>query len=426
MEALAVMAQEVAQERQGAGKMLVADEDLRAANRAGASLRVLIAAGGTGGHIFPALVVAEELRRRSKGRASSADSDAAHEPGGRARTAVLMDADPENGSRGLSQIEFLGTRRGLESRLIPAAGFPLRTVHAAGLKGIGGLQKLKNLLVLPQSAMETAQVLREFQPDVVVGMGGYLAGPAMLAAALSDIPTLLVEPNAVPGFTNRVLAPLVRLAAVGFEEAAPYYGLKARVTGHPVRKGFFELRPKKHVPPYTVLVLGGSQGSKAINDCVVKCFELLSGDAARWRFVHQTGERDFDAIAEAYRARGISAEASPFIEDMPQAFARADVVVSRSGAITVAELAAAGKAAVLIPFPQAADRHQSANAEVLARTGAARVIDQGRLTPVRLLSELQDLFNHLEQLEEAEQRARALARPDAAERIADLVEELAR
>src|SRR5581483_10135361 len=169
--------------------------------------RVLMVAGGTGGHVFPALAVAEELRSRQRAARRYA-------------------------------VEFLGTRRGLDTRLLSRTGFPFRTISGAGLKGVRGLRRMQNLLVLPRSAIETALVLRELQPDVVFGMGGYIAGPAMLEAALRDIPTLLLEPNALPGFTNRVLAPVVRLAAVGFEDAARYYGVKARVTGHPVRKAF--------------------------------------------------------------------------------------------------------------------------------------------------------------------------------------------
>lgn len=383
---------------------LTGHEGLPATEPRAGPVRVLIAAGGTGGHIFPALAVAEELRARTKRE---------REPQAQAGTSVESD------------IQFLGTRRGLESRLIPAAGFNLRTIEATGLKGIGGWRKVRNLLVLPRTAVETAQVLREFQPDVVVGLGGYLAGPVMLEAAVKDIPTVLFEPNALPGFTNRVLAPVVRLAAVGFEEAAAFYGTKARLTGHPVRKAFYRIPAKEHRPPYTVLVLGGSQGSKTINAAVIKTAELISSQGLNWAIIHQTGERDFDAVQKAYRELGFGAEVCAFIEDVPQAFARTDVVVCRAGAMTVAELAAAGKAAVLIPFPEAADQHQRANALVLVRMGAARLIEQHELTPDRLLGEIESLLRDPKELAAAEQRGCSLARPDAAERIADLVEGLA-
>ncbi len=361
-------------------------------------LRVLMVAGGTGGHIFPALAVAEELRERAKRR----------------------------GAAGVGcEILFLGTGRGLETRVVPAAGFPLRTVAAAGLKGIGGWRKLRNLLVLPRSAIETALIMGKFQPDVVVGVGGYLAGPAMLEAALKDIPTLLIEPNAVPGFTNRVLAPVVRLAAVAFEETASFYRAKGRLTGHAVRKGFSSVPAKEHVPPYTVLILGGSQGSAAINDCVVKSLPLLVNETGRVRFIHQAGGRDYNAVRQAYQERGLTAEVHAFIENVPQALARADLVVSRAGAIAVAELAAAGKAALLIPFPGATDQHQLENARAMERAGAARVLRQVELTPERLLRELWGLLADPHGLEAMEQAAKRLARPDAAERIAELIENLA-
>ena len=366
-----------------------------AAARAG-RFRVLMVAGGTGGHIFPALAVAEELRRRAPSRAA-----------------------------GEAEILFLGTGRGLEDRVIPAAGFTLCKIAAAGLKGIGGWQRVRNLLVLPRSACETAWLLREFQPDVVVGLGGYLAGPAMLLAALRDIPTLLIEPNAVPGFTNRVLAPLVRVAAVGFEETAAFYGLKARVTGHAVRRAFAALAPRAHAAPFTVLVLGGSQGSKALNDCLVASLDRFARGSACPSFIHQTGERDYNAVREAYQARGLAAEVFAFIEDVPGAFARADLVISRAGATTVAELAAAGKAALLVPFPAATDQHQLANARALERIGAARVIEQKILTPERLVSEIGSMLAAPGQLVQMERATRTLSRPDAAAQIADLVEQLA-
>jgi len=360
--------------------------------------RVLMAAGGTGGHIFPALAVAEELRQRAQRRA----------PDGMGCV-----------------IEFLGTGRGLESRLIPAAGFSLRTVSAAGLKGIGGWRKLRNLMVLSRSAIETALVLRKFQPDVVVGMGGYLAGPAMLEAALRDIPTLLIEPNVAPGFTNRVLAPVVRWAAVGFAEAAPFYGAKARVTGHPVRGAFYQTPPKPHISPFTVMVLGGSQGSAPVNACLVKSLPLFAAEIPGLRFIHQTGDRDYNGVRQAYAEQGIAAEVHAFIDQVAEALAHADLVISRAGALTVAELAAAGKAAVLIPFAAATDQHQLENARALERAGAARVIVQNQLTPQELVTTVRELLSHPERLLEMEQCARRLAVPDAAARIADLIEELA-
>lgn len=362
--------------------------------------RILMVAGGTGGHVIPALVVAEELRARNQRAAASG---------------VHFD------------IEFVGTQRALESRLIPAAGFPLRTVVAAGLKGISGWRKLRNLWLLPRTAWEAARLLRAFQPDVVVGMGGYLAGPVMLEAARRRIPTLLLEPNALPGFTNRVLRTVVRKAAVGFAQTAVFFGSKAEVTGHPVRKAFFEIPAKEHRCPFTVLIVGGSQGSRAINQAVVAGLPLLEVERARLSFIHQTGEADYNGVRTAYQERGFNSQVHSFIEDMPGAFAQADLVVSRSGATAVAELAAAGKAALLIPFPAATDQHQLENARVLDRAGAAHVIEQAVLTPERLVGEIRDLLSDLsaDRLRRMEQQAHSLARPDAAARVADMIEGLA-
>jgi UDP-N-acetylglucosamine--N-acetylmuramyl-(pentapeptide) pyrophosphoryl-undecaprenol N-acetylglucosamine transferase len=361
-------------------------------------MRFLMVAGGTGGHIFPALAVAEELRARG------------------ARLERF-------GTKYI--IEFLGTQRPLEARLIPGAGFPLRTVAAAGLKGITGFRGLRNLLVLPRTAIATALVLRDFRPQAVIGVGGYLAGPVMLEAALQDIPTLLIEPNALPGFTNRALAPVVRLAAVGFEQAARFYGEKARVTGLPVRAAFHAIPSKRHEAPFRILIVGGSQGSKAINSVMVQCAPALRRDSGWLEVVHQTGEADYQAVRDAYQEHGVTACVQAFIEDMPKVFAQADLVVSRAGATAVAELAAAGRASVLIPFPAAADQHQLANARALECAGAARVIVQAELTPERLIAEIRGLLAEPVRLTGMERAAKSLARPEAVAQIADLVEGMA-
>jgi UDP-N-acetylglucosamine--N-acetylmuramyl-(pentapeptide) pyrophosphoryl-undecaprenol N-acetylglucosamine transferase len=360
-------------------------------------LRFLMVGGGTGGHIFPALAVAEELRARGARRERSG-------------TGYL--------------IEFLGTKRPLEARLIPGAGFPLRTVNAAGLKGMRGFRSLRNLMMLPRTAVATARVLRDFQPQVVVGVGGYLAGPVMVEAALQDIPTLLIEPNALPGFTNRALAPVVRLAAVGFEQAARFYGEKARVTGLPLRRAFHTIPAKRHEAPFTILIVGGSQGSKAINELVTRCAPLLKRESGWLKVIHQTGDRDYGAVLAAFQEYGVTAHVQAFIEDMPRALAQADLVVSRAGATAVAELAAAGRAALLIPFPAATDQHQLANARALEYAGAARVILQTELTPERLMGEIHELLNDPLRLIRMERAAKSLARPEAAAHIADLVEEM--
>jgi UDP-N-acetylglucosamine--N-acetylmuramyl-(pentapeptide) pyrophosphoryl-undecaprenol N-acetylglucosamine transferase len=248
----------------------------------------------------------------------------------------------------------------------------------------------------------------------------------MLEAALGDIPTILIEPNARPGFTNRLLAPLVRAAAVGFQETAHLYGEKARVTGHPVRRAFFDIPPRHNTGSFTILVVGGSQGSRGINQAVLQALPLLAQDPGGMRIIHQTGEHDYNEVRKTYQERSLPAEVHAFIEDMPGALSQADLVISRAGATAVAELAAAGRAALLIPFPGATDQHQLENARAMEKAGAACVIVQAELTPERLAGEVRKLMASPATLERMETCARGLARPDAAARIADMVENLAR
>lgn len=360
--------------------------------------RILMVAGGTGGHIFPALAVAEELRRRS----------------------VTADAATVK-----SETVFLGTGRGLEARVIPRAGYRLETIKGAGLKGISGWKRVLNAAKLPQSTFEAARLLYRLRPDVVVGIGGYISGPVMLEAALSGTPTLIYEANAVPGFTNRVLAPFVRLAAVGFQQSLSVYGSKGRVTGHPVRKEFYEIEPKTHTSPYTVLIVGGSQGARALNRCVMESLSLFQSKAgATLRFAHQTGETDYNAVRAAYSERGFCSEVCTFIDAAADAFSRADLVICRAGATTIAELAAAGKASILIPYPSATDQHQLHNAKALELAGGACVIEQKDLAPELLVDKVMDLLSNPDRLALMEQRAKSLASPQAAGRIADLIEEL--
>jgi UDP-N-acetylglucosamine--N-acetylmuramyl-(pentapeptide) pyrophosphoryl-undecaprenol N-acetylglucosamine transferase len=363
------------------------------------ALRVLMAAGGTGGHIFPALAVAQELRSRWS------QAKGMEHPG--------------------CCIEFVGTGRGLESRVIPAAGFPVHTVAAAGLKGMGPLRLVRNVLVLPKSFWQTASLLRRLRPGVVVGLGGYLGGPVVLEAALARIPTLLIEPNASPGFTNRVLAPWIRLAALGFKEAAPFYGSKARITGHPIREIFGRIPPKAHRPPFVIFISGGSQGSVAINTAVVGALQLFKQRPELFRLIHQTGERDYERVRRAYSDAGVEAEIYPFVDNLASVFERADLVVCRSGASTVAELAAAGRASVLVPFPAATDNHQLANARVLENAGGSRIIEQRHLTPASLFEQISALVETPGKIEEMDRNVRTLAQPKAAARIAALIEDLA-
>ena len=357
------------------------------------SMRVLIAAGGTGGHIYPGIAVAKEVMRR----------------------------DPQ------SEVGFVGTERGLETRLVPQAGFDLWFIESAGLKNVGMGARLRGLLLLPKSFFAAKRLIREFSPDIVVGAGGYVSGPVLLTAALLRIPTLVMESNALPGFTNRRLARFVDRAAVTFEAALGYFRGKGVVTGNPVRREFFDIPPKsRDATRFSVLVFGGSQGARAINEAMAAALPNLEAERERLRITHQTGEADFEKVQAAYidAGWGESAEVRRYIDNMVAEFAAADLIICRAGATTSAELVAAGKAAIMIPFPQAADDHQRKNAEALQAAGAARMILQQELTGERLASEITALVQAPEDLTMMEEMSRKLARGDAAAATVDMMEEL--
>jgi len=351
-------------------------------------MRAILAGGGTGGHVIPALAIAHQLRKS-------------------------YDAE----------VLFIGTARGIENRLVPAAGFPLQLVRVGALKNVSLMTRLKTAIDLPRAVWDAGRMLNQFAPDVVIGVGGYASGPAMLAAVVKHIPTLAFEPNVVPGFANRMVAHFVSGAAVHFEETAKYFR-HAEVTGVPVRQAFFEIAPQRASTP-TLLVFGGSQGAHSINDAMIRCLPVLLREAPGIHILHQTGERDYNDALAAYQNLGESAEVFKFIEDMPAAFARADLVVCRSGASTVAEIAAAGKPAVFVPFPRAADDHQRVNAEALARHGAAVVVEESRLEGVWLAETIAALLQDPHRLQQMSHSARELAHPHAAHDIAALAARVA-
>jgi UDP-N-acetylglucosamine--N-acetylmuramyl-(pentapeptide) pyrophosphoryl-undecaprenol N-acetylglucosamine transferase len=366
-------------------------------NAGGRSL--LIAGGGTGGHVFPALAVAKEWLRR-------ADSGSA------AR------------NQGSRKVLFVGTERGLEVRLVPQAGMPLQLIRAAGLKGIGGARLLKNLALLPAGIWDSHQILSRHSFNVAFGVGGYASGPMMLMAALHGIPTVIFEPNVEPGFTNRILTRIATRIAVAHQPTADRLGARAVVTGCPVRPEFFSIPPKQHAEPFTVLITGGSRGALPVNRAVVSSLDLLENRKNQLFIVHQTGERDYNAVRVAYEKRGLQAEVLPFIENMAERFAQADLIVCRSGAITVAEVTASGRAAIFIPFGASTDARQTRNAAAMQDAGAARLLPQEELTPERLTTEIFTLLDQPRRIREMEDRARALARPRAVEDIVDLLESL--
>jgi UDP-N-acetylglucosamine--N-acetylmuramyl-(pentapeptide) pyrophosphoryl-undecaprenol N-acetylglucosamine transferase len=355
-----------------------------------ASKSLLIAGGGTGGHVFPAIAVAREwLRRVPEGE----------------RSVVLV-----------------GTEAGMESRLVPQAGLPLETIRAAGLKGMGGTKLARNLAKLPAGLWDSEKIVQRHNFSVAFGVGGYASGPMILAARLHGIPAMIFEPNVEPGFTNRVLASLANRVACGFAETAKRFGERAVATGIPVRHEFFTIARKEHREPFSILITGGSRGALPINRAIVDSLDILGRRKNQLFIVHQTGERDYNAVRVAYARREFRAEVVPFIEN----FAQADLILCRSGAITTAEVAAAGRAAIFIPFGAATDAHQTRNAEAMQNAGAARLLPQSELTPERLTEEIFTLLDQPRRITEMEEQARRLARPRAAEDIVDLLEGLVR
>src|SRR5437764_11845710 len=353
-------------------------------------VRVLIAAGGTGGHIYPGIAVAKEIMRR----------------------------DPA------SVVRFVGTARGLENRLVPQAGFELSLIESAGLVNMGLTQRLKGLLILPKSFFAARRLIRSFAPDVVVGAGGYVSGPVVMTAALMSLPTVLMESNAVPGFTNRRLARFVDAAAVSFAAALPYFRGKGVFTGNPVRREFFEIKPKQRDPmKISLLLFGGSQGSRAINEAMIAALPKLELQRARLRVTHQTGPADFAKVRDAYATAGWNdADVREYIDDMMGAFAANDLIVSRAGATTSAELMAAGKPAIMVPLP--GQLEQRRNAEALRDAGAARMISQEELSGERLANEIASLIDAPDEITQMEKAARKVARRDAADATVNLIEKV--
>src|SRR2546421_10535584 len=354
-------------------------------------VKLLIAGGGTGGHVFPSLAIAQEWLSRGNER----------------------------------EVVLVGTQRGIEMKLVPQAGLPLETLRVAGLKGKGGATLLRNLAMLAPAMLDARRVLRKHKPVAAVGVGGYAAGPMLLATWLGRVPNVIFEPNAEPGFTNRVLARISTRIATGYEVSAREWGKKALVTGCPVRSEFFSISPRRPGKPFRLLVTGGSQGALPINRVFVDAMDRLAAHKNELAIVHQTGERDYNAVRTAYARREINGEVVPFLTNMPERFAWADIIVCRAGAITAAEIAAAGRAAIFIPFGRATDSHQLRNAQEMSRAGAGRLISEAELTPEKLTSEIFSLLDQPQEIEKLSTAARELARPHAARDIVNLIEEAA-
>ena len=354
-------------------------------------MRVLIAGGGTGGHVIPGLAIAREMRDRYG-----------------------------------AEVRFVGTSRGLETRLVPEAGFALDLIEVGQLKNVSLLTRTRTVADLPIGIRRCLKLLRAVRPDVVVGVGGYASGPAMLAAVLSRVPTLAYEPNAAPGLANRIVGRMVSAAAVNFDEARRFFR-NAEVTGVPVRAEFFALPERPVGAPPRLLVFGGSQGARALNEAVPGVLTDLLARVPGLLVLHQAGARHVESTREAYRRTGADPErwqVEAFLDEMPARFAEASLILCRSGS-SVAELAAAGKPSLLVPFPRAADDHQRRNAEAFARAGAAAMLLETEMTPERLGDQLAGMLLDRDGLRAMSVRARALARPEALKRIGEMVRGLA-
>ncbi len=347
----------------------------------------VMAGGGTAGHVIPALAVARELRSRGH------------------------------------NVRFIGTRRGMEAKLVPAENFPIDWIEIGGLKSVGFRKTISTLAELPSSIWQAARILTREKPAAIFSMGGFVAGPVLLAALWKRIPVVVMEPNAVPGFTHRKLARFVARALVSFEGTSRWFPEgRTEVTGMPVREEFFSIAPKKPGPELTILITGGSQGSRALNQAIEQSWPLWKIPV---RLFHQTGASAFEEIRAEFAATKLAGEVKPFIDDMPRAFSEADIVVSRAGMGAVSELAAAGKPSILVPLPTASDQHQLRNAEAFQEAGAAKLIVQSEFSGAKLVEEIAGFIAQPQALEAMGTAAQKFAKPGAAKRAAEVLEQVA-
>jgi UDP-N-acetylglucosamine--N-acetylmuramyl-(pentapeptide) pyrophosphoryl-undecaprenol N-acetylglucosamine transferase len=348
---------------------------------------IVMAGGGTGGHVMPLLAVARELQT------------------------------------GGHQSVFIGTRTGFEARLVPSAGFPLEFIEIGGLNRVGVMRTLRTVAQLPFSIRRSAQLLVQHQASAVFSLGGYAAGPVVIAALMKHLPLVVMEPNAMPGLTNRQIGRFVDRALLSFPDAARFFPPgKSEITGLPVRPEFFRIPPKRRDAKLTILITGGSQGSRTLNNAAIASWPYFQEAGSPVRFIHQTGTTAHEAVAQKLAESGLEGNAAPFIDDMAAAFAHADLVICRSGAGAVAELAAAGKPSILVPFPHSTDQHQLKNAEAFQKAGAAVLVLDQEMDGGRLFEEVEKLRTRTEVLQRMGERARTFAHPDAARDAAKVLE----
>jgi UDP-N-acetylglucosamine--N-acetylmuramyl-(pentapeptide) pyrophosphoryl-undecaprenol N-acetylglucosamine transferase len=357
-------------------------------NEADGDLRVILAGGGTGGHLFPALAIAEEFVRR----------------------------------KGKTKVLFIGTKRGLERRLLHDGTFPVRFIDIEGIRGKGFAGVLRGAVKIPGSMFQSWGIIRDFDPHIVIGVGGYASGPAVFTAHLMGVKTAIAEQNALPGFTNRILGKVAKRIFLTFpDESRVFPEKKVVVAGNPVRNGFIVEGEKKKnkTGTFTLLIFGGSQGASAINSAVMEALQYMEGIKDGLKIIHQTGERDLEKVANTYRDHNINAEVLPFITDMAEVCKEADLLICRAGATSIAEITALGKAAIFIPFPFATGNHQELNAKTLVDAGAAEMIVEDELSGRTLFKMIEELYRNSGRIEKMEKMSKSLGNIKAASNIVD-------
>lgn len=363
-------------------------------------MKIIIAGGGTGGHLFPGIAVAEELKRRGES----------------------------------NEVIFIGTEYGIEASIIPREGYPIRYLKAEGVVGKSLTKKARAGIKTVFSVYDSFTLLKQLKPDVVIGLGGYASFGPVFTACLLSIPTIIMEQNTVPGLANRVLGKIADMVCATYHESISFFPkVKTYITGNPVRQGMlsacretayelFGLEKGR----FTIFIFGGSRGARKINAALCGAFTHLNDIREKMQFLHQTGKSDYEAVREVYRKWGFKGTVTKFVHQMAEAYAVADLVISRAGATTLTELTAVGRPAILIPYPYAAGNHQEMNAQRLAEMGAARVILDHELDSEILAGSIRDLYETPGTREEMQRSSRSLGKPDAAQRVVDIVMSLIR
>lgn len=368
-------------------------------------MKIIIAGGGTGGHLFPGIAIAQEFKIKDNS----------------------------------AQMLFVGTEKGIESRVVPSEEFEIRYISAEGLKGRGILKKMKSVCKIPIGIIQSIKILNSFRPDIVIGVGGYASGPVCAASFLLGYPLVIQEQNLFPGFTNRIIGRFADLIFTSFEETEKFFNKeKVHLTGNPIRKGIAEFESEDKVfelkfhaeasslkpLKFTLLIFGGSQGAHSINKAMVDGLEYLAKFKDSVFIIHQTGITDLEFVKKSYEKMGFESEVVPFINNMADSYKKADLVICRAGATTISEITACGKAAVLIPFPFAVNNHQEMNARVLKDNGAAEMIIERDLNGEVLANKILFLMQSRTRLLEMERESKKMGKPDAAKEIVEYCHKL--